>query len=117
VSLIYKILAAEAWRTAQASGVFVGAAIDLQDGYIHFSTAHQAQETARRYFQAPGHLVVLTVDADRLGGALKWEPSRGGDLSPSLRTPSTALVEQAAQVIRDSDGVPMLAGLPSERVG
>lgn len=118
MSLIYKILSAAAWRAAQADGVFTGAAVDLEDGYIHFSAAHQVQETARRYFRDPGDLVVLTVDADRLGEALKWEPSRDGALFPHLYgVLSTTLVERAADVLRDSDGVPLLSDLPAERPG
>jgi uncharacterized protein (DUF952 family) len=118
MSLIYKILSAEAWRAARDAGVFAGATIDLQDGYIHFSTAGQAQETARRYFSGTGDLVVLTVDADRLGEGLKWEPSRGGDLFPHLYgSLPVALVEMAAEVVRDADGVPMLGDLASERGG
>jgi uncharacterized protein (DUF952 family) len=58
--------------------------VDLADGFIHFSTAAQAAETARRHFAGQGDLVVLAVEAGALGGALKWEPSRGGDLFPHL---------------------------------
>lgn len=81
---IYKILGRAEWDIAQAKGVFEGSAVDLQDGYIHFSTASQAPETARRYFAGQADLVVLEVEADHLGQVLKWEPSRGGDLFPHL---------------------------------
>ena len=84
MSRIYKILAREVWRAALGSGVFEGAGVDLADGYIHFSTAAQAGETARRYFQGQPDLVVLEVEADDLGEALRWEPSRGGELFPHL---------------------------------
>ena len=81
---IYKILRRDAWRTAEAAGTFTGAAIDLRDGYIHFSTASQARDTARLHFQGQADLVVLEVDATPLGAALVWEPSRGGALFPHL---------------------------------
>ena len=58
--------------------------MDLRDGFIHFSTAGQASETARRHFGGQDDLVVLAVDADGLGEALRWEPSRGGALFPHL---------------------------------
>jgi len=82
--VIYKILPASLWREAEESGVFKGAAVDLQDGYIHFSTAEQVAETAAKHFAGQHDLVLLHVDADALGDALKWEPSRGGALFPHL---------------------------------
>ena len=81
---IYKICDAAIWREAERSGVFRGAAIDLADGYIHFSTAEQAIETAARHFAGQGDLVLASVDAGVLGDRLKWEPSRGGALFPHL---------------------------------
>jgi uncharacterized protein (DUF952 family) len=82
--LIFKIVEAEEWRIAETAGVFEGAAIDRADGYIHFSTAEQAPETAARYFAGRDDLVLAAVDAAKLGDALKWEPSRGGALFPHL---------------------------------
>ena len=81
---IYKILPASLWIEAQQAGVFRGAAIDLTDGYIHFSTAEQAAETAAKHFAGQTDLVLLQVDSDALGEGLKWEPSRGGALFPHL---------------------------------
>lgn len=82
--LIFKIVGAEEWRIAEKAGVFEGAAIDRADGYIHFSTAEQAPETAARYFSGRDDLVLAAVDVAGLGEALKWEPSRGGALFPHL---------------------------------
>src|ERR671919_180454 len=81
---IYKILPASLWQDAQRAGVFHGSPVDLADGYIHFSTAQQAVETAAKHFAGQRDLVLLHVDADALGDALKWEPSRGGALFPHL---------------------------------
>lgn len=82
--IIYKIVPRELWQQARRNGVFCGAAIDLQDGYIHFSTASQALETARRHFTGIEGLLLVAVDALALGQALRFEPSRGGDLFPHL---------------------------------
>ena len=81
---IFKILSTAEWRAAERAGVFRGAGIDLTDGYIHFSTAEQAAETAAKHFAGIGDLVLVAVDAGRLGSALKWEVSRGGALFPHL---------------------------------
>jgi uncharacterized protein (DUF952 family) len=79
---IYKILPDRDWREAVAKGRFEGSPLDLQDGYIHLSTAEQAQETARRHFHGQAGLVLVLLDADALGDAIRWEPSRGGQLFP-----------------------------------
>ena len=82
--LIYKIAPRALWAEAEARGRFTGAPVDLADGYIHFSTAAQAHETARRHFAGQSDLVLAAIDTAALGDALKWEPSRGGQLFPHL---------------------------------
>ena len=84
--LIYKILSAAEWQEAERQGMFKGAGIDLNDGFIHFSTAAQAAETAAKHFTGQAGLVLVAVDADKLGAALKWEVSRGGQPFPHLYT-------------------------------
>ena len=81
---IYKICSEALWQEARNAGVFAGAPVDEHDGFIHFSTAAQVAETAAKHFAGADDLVLLTIDADRLGAALKWEPSRGGALFPHL---------------------------------
>jgi len=82
--VVYKIVAAVEWREAETAGVFAGAAIDRADGFIHFSTAEQAPETAAKWFAGREDLTLAAVDAEALGGDLRWEPSRGGALFPHL---------------------------------
>jgi uncharacterized protein (DUF952 family) len=85
--IVYKIVATEEWAKAQAAGVFTGAAIDRADGFIHFSSAEQAPETAAKWFAGRGDLTLAAIDADALGDDLRWEPSRGGALFPHLHAP------------------------------
>lgn len=80
----YKILRSPEWEAFAAKGHFAGSPVDLTDGYIHLSTAEQVQETAMRHFAGEEELVLLTLDKTRLTPALKWEPSRGGELFPHL---------------------------------
>ena len=87
MSLIYKILPSHLWQAAVESGVFDGAAIDLHDGYIHFSDAGQVRETAARHFGGQADLMIFAVDALDFGEILKWEPSRGGASFPHLYGP------------------------------
>ncbi len=85
--VVYKILTSGQWEAAEKVGVFEGAPVDLADGYIHFSTAAQVAETAARHFSGQGGLLLIAVDAEKLGDALVFEPSRGGDLFPHLYGP------------------------------
>lgn len=87
MALIYKIAPAALWRQAEADGVFRGAPVDLADGYIHFSTAAQVRETAAKHFAGQHDLLLIAVEAEKLGDALKWEVSRGGALFPHLHAP------------------------------
>jgi len=82
--LIFKIFRRSEWNDLTACGDTAGAPVDLADGYIHFSTAAQVAETAAKHFAEESDLVLVAVDADRLGAELKWEPSRGGALFPHL---------------------------------
>ncbi|RAK57853.1 DUF952 domain-containing protein [Phenylobacterium deserti] len=112
MSRIYKILPRSEWTAAQAAGAFNGSAIDLADGFIHFSTGSQAGETARRHFAGVGDLIVLEVEGDRLGETLRWEPSRGGDLFPHLYGPLlTSDVCGVTEAPLGPDGVPQIGDL------
>ena len=81
---IYKICPASAWREAERQGVYRGSAYDARDGFIHFSTASQVAETARKHFFGQTGLFLIEIDADTLGAALRWEPSRNDELFPHL---------------------------------
>ncbi|MBS7555074.1 DUF952 domain-containing protein [Ancylobacter dichloromethanicus] len=98
-ALIYKIAPRALWQAAEAAGQFDGAPVDLADGFIHFSTAAQVQETAARHFAGQDDLVLVAIRVERLDPArLRWEPSRGGDLFPHLYGP---LALDAVGFVRD----------------
>ncbi|MCR8547910.1 DUF952 domain-containing protein [Salipiger sp. P9] len=82
--LIYKILRSGEWAALQAEGETTGAPVDEADGFIHFSTLDQVRETASKHFAGEDGLFILAFEADDLGDALRWEPSRGGALFPHL---------------------------------
>ena len=81
---IYHICRREEWENAQAAGRYGGSSQDAADGFIHFSTAAQVEESAARHRAGQSGLVLLAVDPEALGAALKWEPSRQGALFPHL---------------------------------
>ena len=84
---IYKIVSRDEWAAAVIAGAFTGSAVDLADGYIHFSEAGQLRETARKHFAGRDDLLLVTVDADQLDPTPIWETSRGGALFPHLYGP------------------------------
>ncbi|MGC0418957.1 DUF952 domain-containing protein [Embleya sp. AB8] len=82
--VVYKLVGTDEWASALRDGRFAGAGIDLVDGYVHLSTAAQAAETARRHFAGRDALTLVALEVSALGAALRWEPSRGGDLFPHV---------------------------------
>ncbi len=114
VQLIYKIAPDALWAEAEADGTFAGAPVDLADGFIHFSTAEQAQETATRHFKGQHGLLLIAVNVARLGEKIVFEPSRGGALFPHLYGPLPMnVVRWILPLSLRADGVPDIeAALP-----
>jgi uncharacterized protein (DUF952 family) len=80
----YKVLTGPQMEELVARGRFVGAPVDLADGYIHLSTESQLAETVLKHFAGQDDLWIATVDLVALHDDLRWEPSRGGQLFPHL---------------------------------
>lgn len=86
-NVIFKLCSEAEWAQAEVQGAFLGSAVDIRDGFIHFSAPHQVRETAARHFRGQHGLLLLAFDASALGEALRWEPSQGGELFPHLYGP------------------------------
>lgn len=82
--IAYKIMTAAELERMRRDGEFSGSAVDVADGFIHLSGADQVAETAERHFRGQTDLALVAVDLDVLGNAVKWEPSRGGQLFPHV---------------------------------
>lgn len=82
--LIYKIFRGPEWAELRHYGVTAGAPIDVKDGYVHMSGSAQVRETCARYFADEDGLILLAIESEALGPALRWEPSRDGALFPHL---------------------------------
>jgi uncharacterized protein (DUF952 family) len=109
MEFIYKLCQRAEWYAAMVAGVYEGSAHDARDGFIHFSSLSQLAETARRHFADASDLVLVSVDPDRLGDGLKWEPSRGGELFPHLYgTLDPAIVAAAVPLSRGANGALVL---------
>ena len=112
---IYHMCRRDEWEAAEASGSYRGSSQDEADGFIHFSTAAQVRESARKHRAGQSDLVLLTVDAGRLGPALRWEPSRGGALFPHLYGPlPLAAVTRTDPLPLGADGTHVFPPLGSD---
>ncbi len=97
MTLIFKIIPAEEWESIEKAGIYYGSEHDSRDGFLHFSTAAQLQETIRRHYSGAWSVVIIAVKAAALGAALKYEHSanRGEDF-PHLYAPLDIVLEPAA---------------------
>ncbi len=84
MTTVYKICGRGEWELAESAGSYEGNADDARDGFIHLSGVDQVAGTLSRHFAGRDNLVLVAVDAEALGDALRWEPSRGGALFPHL---------------------------------
>ena len=94
--MIYHMCPEAVWTASVAAGRYDGTEDDRRDGFIHFSTAAQIAESARRHRAGQSGLLLISVDADALGHRVRWETSRGGDLFPHLYGP--LLPDEAAKI-------------------
>ena len=81
---IFKICSKAVWEQIQQLASWQGSPHDLRDGFIHFSTASQLEGTIQKHYAGQTDLMLLAIEGDTLGAALRWEPSRGGELFPHL---------------------------------
>ena len=112
MALIYKIVTAREWAAALTEGHFAGAGIDLADGFIHFSTRAQVEETAAKHFHGAAGLLLVGVEEEKLGEKLIYEISRGGAPFPHLYAPlPTALARFTWPLPLGADGAPAFSGI------
>ena len=106
---VYKILDMDAWDDALNAGEFKGAAIDLKDGYIHFSTMDQVRETAAKHFGGQKNLFLIKISTAPMARHYKMEVSRGGALFPHLyaNLPVSNAVEWSEMTL-DENGIHVL---------
>ena len=102
--LIFKIVPRAEWEAQ--SGDYHGSAHDRADGFLHFSTAPQLPETLRLYYAGQNNLMLVAVEAEALGAALKWErsESRGEDFPHLYGALSCDAMKWAGSIVNDGDG-------------
>jgi len=102
--LIFKIVPRAEWEAE--SGDYHGSAHDRADGFLHFSTASQLPETLRLHYAGQDDLMLVAVDANALGAALKWEhsQSRDEDFPHLYAALSCDAIKWARPLVRDAVG-------------
>lgn len=108
-AIVYKVVPADAWASAEPTGLYSGSPDDVRDGFIHLSSASQLQGTLAKHFRGQNNLLLVAFLAESLGAALKFEASRGGDLFPHLYRPlPTALALWQRPLQTGDDGIPVV---------
>jgi len=106
---VYKIATRQAWSEACRCGTFGGSDDDIRHGFIHLSTSHQLAGTLAKHFSGKTDLVLITLDAATLGAALRWEPSRNGQLFPHLYAALPTAAARAVHALSmDAAGMPIV---------
>jgi uncharacterized protein (DUF952 family) len=102
---IFKILTGPQWALWRGLGLTSGSLDDRRDGFIHFSAAAQVAGTLSKHFVAHAGLWIVRADAGRMGPALKWEPSRSGQLFPHLYRAFSVAMATGEWPIHKREGV------------
>ena len=79
---VFKVFEEGEWEGVKNDDFFEGSKSDQSDGFIHFSTSEQLQETLEKHFKSKNRLYLLEVNTDDL--ELVWEISRNNQLFPHL---------------------------------
>jgi uncharacterized protein (DUF952 family) len=72
VTPLFHIAQGSDWRDASAAGTYAPASI-ATEGFIHLSTPAQVLGTLTRFYADTTDLMLLVLDGDRLGDALRWD--------------------------------------------
>jgi uncharacterized protein (DUF952 family) len=107
--IVYKVAVASDWDRALQTGRYSGSADDVRDGFIHLSAQHQLRGTLEKHFKHKRNLILIALEEARLGPALRWEQSRGGELFPHLYAEiDTSHVLWQRPLTADASGTPCL---------
>ena len=100
---VFKVCEEDDWGRVKNEDFFLGSKTDRSDGFIHFSTSEQLEETLEKYFKSKSPLFLLEVKTDEL--ELVWEISRNNQLFPHLYSPLTLdMVSRVYRIFIDDEG-------------
>ena len=100
---VFKVCEEDDWGRVKNEDFFLGSKTDRSDGFIHFSTSEQLEETLEKYFKSKSPLYLLEVKTDNV--ELVWEISRNNQLFPHLYSPLPLnMVSQVYRILTDDEG-------------
>ena len=100
---VFKVCEEDDWESTKNEDFFLGSKTDRSDGFIHFSTSEQLEETLEKYFKSKSPLYLLEVKTDDV--EFVWEISRNNQLFPHLYGPLPLnLVSQVYIILMDEEG-------------
>ena len=103
MSKVFKVCEQDDWESTKNEDFFLGSKTDRNDGFIHFSTSEQLEETLEKYFKSKSSLYLLEVKTDDV--ELVWEISRNDQLFPHLYGPLPLnMVSQVYRISVDDEG-------------
>ena len=85
LKLVYKICTKSEWQEVKNKGQFKGSKKDLEDGYIHFSSEDQVEETLKKFYSNQKDLILLKVNTLKLDHLI-WEQASDGNMFPHLHS-------------------------------
>ena len=100
---VFKVCEEDDWESTKKEELFFGSQADRRDGFIHFSTSEQLEETLEKYFKSKSPLYLLEVKTENV--ELVWEISRNNQLFPHLYRPLPLnMVSQVYRIFIDDEG-------------
>ena len=104
IPLIYKIMPRHAWQRAERLAASPARRSILPTATF-ISPPPRSSRRRREAFAGQDDLLLIAVDAAALGPALRWEPSRGGQLVPApLRARRSKTARWVTPLPLDLDG-------------
>lgn len=82
--IAFKILKGTELASLVGGGPFAGTCADLEEGFIHLSTADQIDRVAQKHYSDVADTHLVAVDLDTLGKGVKWEKASNGQMYPHL---------------------------------
>ena len=100
---VFKVCEEIEWESVKNNEFYEGSKSDQSDGFIHFSTSEQLEETLEKYFKSKSPLYLLEVKTEDV--ELVWEISRNNQLFPHLYSPLPLnTVSQVHRIFIDDKG-------------
>ena len=100
---VFKVCEEYDWERTKNEDFFLGSKADRSDGFIHFSTSEQLEESLEKYFKSKSPLYLLEVNTDDI--ELVWEISRNTQMFPHLYSPLPLnMVSQVHRIFIDDEG-------------